>query len=135
MKPRWDPCVVLDSDEFTRFLNGSLNCQARRILLVGGAGFDPRAMEAPLRLAQCKACALDAVFFREERLLDQPLLKPRADVAQSRLVAMFPQATFPRIEVIPDGVNAIGGRRAVSEISLKELTSYTDIFVDISALS
>lgn len=135
MKPRWDPCVVLGPGEFAHFLGGHLNRDDRQILLVGGAGFDPRAMEAAKRLMECKACSVDAVFFREERLMDQPVLRPRADESQKRLSAIFPSATFPRIEIIPDGVTAIGGRRAVGALSSRDFASYTDVFVDISALS
>lgn len=135
MKPRWDPCVVQNSAEFDGFVAGYLNQAARKVLLIGGAGFDPRARESARRIASCKACQLDAVFFREERLMDQPLLRPRADNAQLELAKILPQATFSRIEIIPDGVTAIGGRRAVIELSKRDLATYTDVFVDISALS
>ena len=67
--------------------------------------------------------------------MDQPVLRPRADEAQARLTAIFPAATFPKIEIIPDGVTAIGGRRAVAALNGRNLATYTDVVIDISALS
>lgn len=134
MSPRWDPCVVQNGGEFEGFLRDYLGPAKRKVLLVGGAGFDPRAMEAPKQLV-ASGVTVDAVFFREERVMDQPLLRPRADTAQANLAKILPKAIFPKIEIIPDGVTAIGGRRAVAEVARHDLAKYTDVFIDISALS
>ena len=135
MKPRWDPCVVQNGADFKKFVSDYLDKSGHKALVIGGAGFDPRAMQGARELAACKACALEAVFFREERLMDQPILRPRADNAERELGTILKGAVFPRIQIIPDGVTAVGGRQAVREISNRDFSQYTDIFIDISALS
>ncbi|WP_152032637.1 hypothetical protein [Ereboglobus luteus] len=135
MTPRWDPCVVQDGADFKQFITSHIDQPRRKILLIGGAGFDPRATKGAHELATIRRCQVDAVFFREERVMDQPILRPRADNTQIELSKLLPNAIFPKIEIIPDGVTAVGGRRAVEEIKQRDFSQYTDVAVDISALS
>jgi hypothetical protein len=134
MNLRWDPCVVQDAEGFSTFLSDYIDQPARKCLLIGGAGFDPRAALALAGLSRCKKCYIEAVFFREERLLDQPILRPKADTNQKEIEKLFPGATFPSIDIF-DGTTAIGGRQAVEVIRGRDTDGITDIFVDISALS
>ncbi len=135
MKPRWDPCVVQQGDDFKKFLTDFLDKPERKVLIIGGAGFDPRATRGGREIAQCTRCVVEGIFFREERIMDQPILRPRADNAERELGQILKTASFPRIEIIPDGVTAVGGRRAVQELIGRDLSQYTDVFIDISALS
>jgi len=135
MTLRWDPCVVQDALDFDGFLAGYIDRSERRCLLIGGAGFDPRATLVPQQFSRLRECQLEGVFFREERILDQPLLRPCADTNEASVRKLIPKSTFPKVEIFSDGVTAVGGRRAVEAISTLNYSSYTDIFVDISALS
>ncbi|MGA2658576.1 MAG: hypothetical protein ABSH34_13820 [Verrucomicrobiota bacterium] len=135
MKLRWDPCVVQDATEFDSFLAGYVNVEKRRCLLIGGAGFDPRATLVPRKFSGLRGCRVDGLFFREERVLDQPLLRQRADANEASIRGLLPQATFPRIDIFADGVTAVGGRRALEAIGALDYPAFTDIYVDISALS
>lgn|GEM_PF-3944044 len=76
MTPKWDPCVVLGADEFDHFLGSHLDKDVRKILFVAGAGFDPRAMEGAKRIATCKVCLVDAVFFSRSGLWTSPYCDP-----------------------------------------------------------
>jgi hypothetical protein len=135
MTLRWDPCVVQNSWEFGEFLTQFIDQSGRNCLLVGGAGFDPRTNLVPQRFSTLKHAKLTAVFFREERLRNQPLLWPRAEYNQAEIKKLLPHAAFPRIEIFADGVTTVGGRSAVDYFRNTNLTEFTDIFVDISALS
>lgn len=135
MKLRWDPCVVQNSGEFDSFLSEYIDVPERSCLLIGGAGFDPRTNFVPRKFSILKKAKLKAVFFREERLRDQPLLRPRADNNQLAIKDLLPQAEFPRIDIFADGVTAVGGRNAVEYFRGLDYDHLTDIFVDISALS
>ncbi len=85
MKLRWDPCVVQNAEDFNTFLTEYIDQPSRKCLLIGGAGFDPRAALALDGLSHCKRCSVEAVFFREERLLGQPILRPQADANQKEI--------------------------------------------------
>ena len=132
---RWDPCVVQDAADFDIFLREYINRPKRRCLIVGGAGFDPRATILPEKFSRTLQCDQVGLFFREERILDQPLLRPCADKNESIIAKLIPESTFPRIDIFADGVTAVGGRRALQEMTDINFADFTDIFVDISALS
>jgi hypothetical protein len=135
MKLRWDPCVVQDAHEFDVFLTEFIDLPGRNCLLVGGAGFDPRTNLVPGKFSALRHAALTSVFFREERLRDQPLLRPRANNNQTGIERLLPRATFPRIDIFADNVTAVGGRNAVEHFRGTDFTAFSDIFIDISALS
>jgi hypothetical protein len=135
MKLRWDPCVVQDAVEFRAFLPEYLDRAGRYCLIIGGAGFDPRATLVPEKFSALKKCKIDGIFFREERLLDQPLLRSHADNIEKAIRSLLPSSIFPKIDIFSDAVTAVGGRRALDVIRSVGFDSYTDIFVDISALS
>src|SRR5581483_4062624 len=78
---------------------------------------------------------VDGIFFREERLLDQPLLRPSADKIEASIRGLLSSSKFPKIDIFSDAVTAVGGRRALEVIKGISFESYTDVFVDISALS
>src|SRR5947208_1413806 len=135
MMLRWDPCVVQDAVEFRMFLSDYVNRSERRCLIIGGAGFDPRATLVPQEFSTLQKCKIDCVFFREERLLDQPLLRPFADNVEKTIRNLLPSSIFPKIDIFSDAVTAVGGRRALDAIRNIKFNTYTDVFVDISALS
>jgi hypothetical protein len=135
MTLRWDPCVVQDAAEFRIFLSEYVDRVERRCLIIGGAGFDPRAILVPQEFSTLQKCKIDGFFFREERLLDQPLLRPFADNVEKTIRKLLPSSIFPRIDIFSDAVTAVGGRRALDVIKTTEFNTYTDVFVDISALS
>ena len=132
---RWDPCVIQEADDFDSFLRNYINQLKRRCFIIGGAGFDPRATILPKKLNLALQCDKVGLFFREERNLDQPLLRSCADHNESMIKGFIPNSKFPRIEIFAGGVTAIGGRSAVEVIRNIDFSKFTDIFVDISSLS
>ncbi len=135
MQLRWDPCVVQNLEEFSSFFTDFIDQPDRNCLLVGGAGFDPRANLVPQYFSELKNAVLTAVFFREERIRDQPRLRPKAEINESKIRSLIPQATFPCIQIFADNVTVVGGRNAVEHFRGMDFSKYSDIFIDISALS
>lgn len=127
--------MIQDAVELDSFLANFVDVPERNCLLVGGAGFDPRTNLAPLKFATLTKCKVTPVLFREERLRDQPLLRPRADNNEAEIRKLLPTAVFPRIAVFADGVTTVGGRNATEFFRKMDFAAFTDIFVDISALS
>lgn len=132
---RWDPCLIQEGTDFDTFLSHYINRPERRCLIIGGAGFDPRATILPKKFSRVLQCKQVGLFFREERILDQPLLRACADNNESIIASFIPNSTFPSIAIFAEEVTAVGGRRAILAMDSFDLTNFTDIFVDISALS
>lgn len=135
MKLKWEPCVLQENSDFEAFLSQYLDHKARKALLIGGAGFDPRATYVPYLFSRLKNTQVQGIFFREERLLDQPKLRPCADQNERKIAELVSSCQFPKIDIFSDGVTAVGGRRAVEVIGKTNCSQFTDIFIDISALS
>lgn len=135
MKLRWDPCVVQEAEDLEAFFAQWVDKADKRCLLIGGAGFDPRATLIPKRFSALTKCQTEGIFFREERILDQPLLRPCADKNEAVIKELLGNTRFPKIEIFSEGVTAVGGRRALAEFASFSFDVFTDIFVDISALS
>ena len=66
MAGRWDPCVSHRGAEVNAFVDDYFARPERRILLVGGAGFDPRSTAVARSLANT-AGQIRGLFFQEER--------------------------------------------------------------------
>ena len=63
---RWDPSIVNRGDDVDGFLAPNLGKSDRRILLVAGAGFDPRALVVAARLRDMDLI-VHAVLIKEKR--------------------------------------------------------------------
>ena len=66
MAGRWDPCVSHRGAEIDGFVDTYFTRPERRILLVGGAGFDPRSTAVARRLANTEG-QIRGLFLQEER--------------------------------------------------------------------
>ncbi len=131
---RWQPCVSHRPDEIEEFVSGYFGNISSKILLIAGAGFDPRATSvAQLLRAHCNL--LDGVLIREERPNPDPVLVKRA---QSNLDLLTPCVQHPRVlkvDVFASDGAVVGGRSVLKELAGIDLTPYSDIVIDSSALS
>ena len=131
---RWDPCIVHSGDDVDRFLADYLGGSDRRILLVAGAGFDPRACAVADRLCDTEAVT-QALLIKEERPNPLQELSDRANANEAALLAILVERQVQSIDVFgPDGA-VVGGRNVVNILRRVGLDSTTDVVVDISALS
>lgn len=131
----WDPCVAHRGDEARNFVATFFAQPNRRVLLVAGAGFDPRSGIACAALAAVAQARITAAFIREER--PDPL-SPLVDLAEKNLAAMkalVATSNIHRIDVFAADGAVVGGRAAVSAIRAYAPETFTDIIIDLSALS
>jgi hypothetical protein len=135
MSLRWDRCVVQSGKVFSDFLEAFLDQSKRSCLIIGGAGFDPRATVIPAMFSKCKTAKVSGLFFREERPTPQRQLHEYADAHAKVISQLLPVSRFEVIEIFADGRTVSGGRRAVEALRSQNLDSITDVFVDVSALS
>ncbi len=82
---RWHRCVKLDGSALEDFFCNYLDRPERSILLIAGAGFDPRSTSVAHRLAAMQHPKKHGVFIREERPGAPTKLRELADVHSSEL--------------------------------------------------
>ena len=131
---RWDPCIVHRGDDVDEFLAQYLGKADRRILLVAGAGFDPRACGLAARLQDTDAVT-HALLIKEERPNPPQELLDRASANEAALLATLPEQEVQSIDVFGSDGAVVGGRNVVKILTRQGLNSTTDVVIDISALS
>lgn len=131
---RWDPCIVHSGDEVAEFLGEYLGRSDRRILLVAGAGFDPRACVVAAQIGRTDATTY-ALLIKEERPNPPKDLLDRADANKAALLAILADQEVHSIDMFGTDGAVVGGRNAVGILRRRVLDNTTDVVVDISALS
>ena len=131
---RWDPCVAHSGEGAREFLGEYLSQSERNVLVVGGAGFDPRSCY----VAEVVAGAVDSargLFIRENRpvrTLDQV---SRAEANAGTLMEVLPRSSVVSIDIFEGESAVVGGRNVVAMLDAQSLSDVTDVVVDVSALS
>ena len=131
---RWDPCIVNHGDDVDQFLDQHFSCSDRRILIVAGAGFDPRASLVAGRLRKTKV-PMRALLIRERRPDPSRDLLERADKNESVLRSNLTEVQVQHIDVFGSDGALVGGRNVVKALRPLGMEGITDVVVDISALS
>lgn len=114
---------------------------ARKVLLIAGAGFDPRSTAVARLLGPVLGSRLNGVLIREERPEPEPILVNYAEEQLGILRGVMPNASVHKISVFDtDGTataarHVVGGRYAVALIGVLSVEGVTDVIVDFSALS
>ena len=132
---RWEPCVYHRGSHADEFLRQYLSSETRRVLLVAGAGFDPRSTRIVDLIPAEARKNTRAILLREERPNPDQTLLDRAIKNRETLMTAFSGAQEHFIQVFADDNAVIGGRSAATLMGSLSLDGVTDIFVDISALS
>ena len=131
---RWGGCIShsgCDADAFIAEYFGSTH---RQVLLIGGAGFDPRSTIVATRLIQANV-SIKAIFYREKRPNTNQELIERGDKNELALSELVDNCDVFPIEIISPEATIIGGRNVIQNLGQQSLDAFTDIIVDISALS
>lgn len=106
----------------------------RRILLVAGAGFDPRSRAVASRLSAVCA-SVRALFVQENRPNPPQGQVDKAGANTTALLAAVPEREIVPVDIFgPDGA-VIGGRNIIAILNRQSFEGLTDIVVDVSALS
>lgn len=132
---RWTNCPSHRGKAVTRFLRQHFDDSARQVLLVGGAGFDPRARVLPLQLDSILGDHLKALLIKEERPETTSELVSRAGENQRILTDTLSDVVVEPIDILSADLSVIGGRLAVSRLAQELSNVYTDVVIDLSALS
>jgi hypothetical protein len=133
--PRWERCIDHRGAEVREFAEEHFGEAHRSVLMIGGAGFDPRSLTVPRLLASVCDGRLEGMFLRERRDGPDPGLLGRADANADRLRELVPRCTIRDIPVFePDGAVSVG-RNMVTAAAELDLARFTDVVVDFSALS
>lgn len=133
--PRWGRCIYHLGQDTEEFLGDYLTESHRQVLLIAGAGFDPRSTAVARLVAQYAEGRARGYFLREERPRPDAALFARGDQNEAALRHLLPDCSVSRLDVFAADNAVVGGRTAVRLISALALDGLTDIFVDFSALS
>lgn len=131
---RWDPCIAHRGKEVETFILRYFGQSDRRVLLVAGAGFDPRTCD----VAKCLRDAvqnMDGLLIKENRPGPPTAQSEQADANTETLLATLPQSQVVPIEIFDTDNAVVGGRSVMTVLSRQSLTDLTDVAIDISALS
>lgn len=134
-KNRWDFCVEHYNEEVPQFFRQYFSETDKKCLVVGGAGFDPRSNIVLKSLSSILDKRLHALLIREERPDPEPELVNRANINVEEAKKLLHSYEIVKIEIIADDNAVVGGiniSKSIKNISFKD---YTDIIVDLSALS
>lgn len=133
---RWERCVDHQSEEAVDFATAHFGEPHRRALLIGGAGFDPRSLNVPMLLSGIMGKRLEGLFVRERRSVGGTnSLLTRADEHAARLQELIPASSFSDVQVFAEDGAVTIGRFAATAVARLDLTKYSDVIVDPSALS
>lgn len=132
---RWDPAIRHSGTSAHAFLARHFASKECRCLFVAGAGFDPRTGIVAAIIGSAAAARTTALLVREQRPMPDPALVQAADRNTAILTAALPSSTVIPIDVFARDGAVVGGRSAIQSLRNIDLASFTDVLVDVSALS
>lgn len=134
-RPRWDQCVDHKNDDVKTFIKEYFSSSDRSCLLIAGAGFDPRAPDFSKILYDTLNERLRVILIREERPNPDVKLVERAVNNLELIQAALDTSRIIKIDIFSEDNAVVGGRKVISELDSESLDGYTDIVIDLSALS
>lgn len=131
---RWDPCVSHRGDEAAEFISDYFSEASRSVLLICGAGFDPRSTLVAEALSKsCKK--IRAIFIQENRPRPPAELVERAGNNTQTLTGLITDSVLSPVAIFGTDGAVVAGRNIVGILSKQDYTGITDVIVDTSALS
>ncbi len=132
----WQQCVHHRGKGAREFVREFFGQAERRVLIVGGAGFDPRSHFVAEQLAAACRDRVSGLFIREERLDPTESLRRLADGNDARIRKLIASVDVFQVEVFESDYAPVGGRRATRMLSERmNLEGITDVILDCSVLS
>ncbi|KQN75047.1 hypothetical protein [Devosia sp. Leaf64] len=135
MPGRWDTCVRHDEGSVDKFLKEYLSSPDRRHLFIGAAGFDPRSLIFPSKIYELAGARTHAIALREERGDAAAELVTSGNRHELAFREMFPTAVTIQAAIFAEDLAVVGGRKFVNELNKIDLTEFSDVFLDVSAIS
>ena len=134
LAPRWDPCVAHTGTETENFIRHYLGKPERHILLIAGAGFDPRSQVVATQIGKANKNAR-ALLIKELRPGPTDEQIKRAEVNTGNLQKTVADCELLDIEILGNDNAVVGGRNVVNALNAQIFDGITDVVIDISALS
>ena len=131
---RWDPCIAHRGDKVDGFITDYFTQTDRTVLLLAGAGFDPRSRTVATRLSKA-ATNMRAFLIREKRPDPPQDQLDRAVANTDSLLETLADRQVVPVEIFGPDNAVIGGRNIIKILSQQDLRGVTDVIVDTSALS
>ena len=136
MRRYWENCIVNFDRDVHEFIADYFSDEARRVLLVAAAGFDPRSRRVSQMLSDSLGDRLASYYVREERVGASEALIQLADDQEEALKVIVPNCRILHVDVFADDGAPVGGSRIVSLLQENGIpTDVTDVILDLSALS
>lgn len=132
---RWDPCVSHQGGKAEIFVRDFLGDKSRSVLLVAGAGFDPRTRRIPNLMDETRQSNFDLLLLRERRPDPNPRLLGLAEANIAELNRLGARIEMSDISVFADDGAVVGAREAARSLARVDYGKFTDIVVDASAFS
>lgn len=129
---RYSECVMHHAEQVSIFFGDYF--KDRRVLLLGGAGFDPRACVAAQELERGGA-NLSLQLIREVRPGPTDALAEAAAANLELFQSLVTDVQVTDVEIFDNDGAVVGGRRAAAAVNSLHIGGFSDIVVDISALS
>lgn len=131
-KPWWDPCIFHRGSDLEEFLKEYF--PNRKVLYVGGAGFDPRACTVAEQLLAAGP-VISALLIKEARPSPSNDQLSLADGNTRVLTKLLPQRQILPVDIFSADGAVVGGRFVVNAVSQCPISPATDVVIDMSALS
>ena len=130
----WDPCVGHHGNDVELFFTQYFGQLGREVLLVAGAGFDPRACTVAVQVNRT-APHTRMLLVKEERPNPPALQAEQAEANTKRLLDSVTDSCVEAVQIFGTDGAVVGGRNAIRLLRRQCFRGLTDIVVDISALS
>ena len=131
---RWDPCVAHRGGEAEAFIGDYFGESGRRVVFIGGGGFDPRSRAVSERLVVARP-DVQALIIQENRPNPSAALLARADSNRSAMLAAFKSPALAPVDIFGQDGAVVGGRNVIGCLSQLPLQDVDDVVIDVSALS
>lgn len=128
--------VANHDKECLGFISSYFSGHDRKCLIIGGAGFDPRAVYFANILKETLSTELIGIFIKEERPEPSADLISNANSNQLAITKLFVNCEILNVEIFSKDNAVVGGRKIIETIKNNlNLDGVTDVIVDFSALS
>lgn len=133
---RWERCINHRGEDAIQFCKEYFSQSDRRVLVIGGAGFDPRSQVVSSQLSNVCKDRLAGHYIHEIRPNESASLHAMAEKNDSAIRKLVPLADIFPVDVIDVDNAPVGGLRATRMIDSRiNLAEITDLVLDCSALS
>ena len=144
---KWEFCIDHYGDAVSEFFKQHFSEGHRKCLFIGSAGFDPRSNIIVKKLCPFIDKRIHIILIREKRSSsdaerqsssDEELVKrAEGNIAEAR--DLYSQTEVLGIDIFAEAEAVVGGinisKSMEKSMKTKDITQYTDIVIDLSALS